>query len=189
MRVRIDLTDVMLIPAVERVFNSLGITDEHSIVCTIAGQSEIASHTSLEVIVDTVMLGDIPVYYMQEYFVMVLRQHGAFLPPPGNMRVYKVIADTILDGICLNSGEEIVLSDNRLVTSTGEVMVTRSFEKKLKLTAREYREHFVKVQDQSISRIIGVLAESEECAIRVIPGSTLADETEYGIKEERNYVG
>lgn len=44
MRVSIDLADVILIPAVERIFNSLGITDEHSIVCTIAGQTDIAPH-------------------------------------------------------------------------------------------------------------------------------------------------
>lgn len=189
MRVRIDLADVLLIPAVERTFNLLGITDDHSIVGTIVDKMEIASHTSLIVSVDTVMLGDIPLYFMQERFVLTMRRHGAIHPPPGNMRVFKVVADTILDGICFNAGEEVVLSDNRLVTSTGEVMVTSLFEKKLRLVAREYREHFVKVQDQSISRIIGVLAETKECAMKIIPGSIETDRPEYGTKKERNYVG
>lgn len=189
MRVRIDLADVMLIPAVERTFNLLGITDEHSIVCTIVDQMEIASHTSLIVSVDTVMLKGIPIYSTQEHFVVTMRKHGAFHSPPGNMRVFKVVVDTILDGICFNANEEVVMNGNRLVTSTGEVMVTSLFEKKLRLVAREYHEHHVKVQDQTISRVIGVLAETKECAMKIIPGSAAADRPEYGVIEERNYVG
>ncbi len=189
MRVRIDLADVMLVPAVERTFNLLGITERHSIVCSVTDQMEIASHTALVVCVDTVMLGDIPLYFMRERFVVTMRKHRTFHPPPGNMRVFKVVVDTILDGICFNAGEEVVLTDNRLVTSAGEVMVTSLFAKKLRLAAREYREYHVKVQDQTLSRVIGVLAETKECAMKMIPGSTAADRPEYGIIEERNYVG
>lgn len=169
--------EVLLTPAVEKALGCFGVPESrelYQLAGTFESTSNLASLTAARFHVVAILKSDKPLVFLDEQITVTLKHSVKIRPTPNpnDLEVYKVSEGFILDGVCFQPSEEVVLrkapKGMTLLVSGLEVKVRPSFVVKLRTLCTRKRTIQVVYPTANGWCAIRVMAYSLEDAIETL---------------------